>query len=107
MYTPVTLQISDDKQYKDDVSFCQTATATYNPSFDGNSVLFGFAKGVGNNAGYAVISPLATAAGGAGGAVSSGADSLNIFGQAKTNVFKNCVYDKTMQDKSALLARPE
>lgn len=96
----------DDLKYSFDVSFCQTVSQKYSPDFDGNSVILGFIQGGAQNAASAVINPLGTLAGAGGGAASSGAQSIDLFGQAQANVFKNCLYDKTMQDKSAILANP-
>lgn len=96
----------NDLEYSFDVSFCQGMSQKYSPDFDSNSVVLGFIQGGAQNAASAVINPLGTLAGAGGGAASSGAQSLDVFGQARANVFKNCLHDKTMQDKSAILANP-
>lgn len=105
-YTPVVLQLNDPKVYSEDVLFCQTVSAKYSPQFDGNSVVVGFIQGGAQSASAAVMNPLMTLAGAGGGAVSSGAQSFDLFGQAQMNVFKNCLHDKTLEDKSALMANP-
>lgn len=105
-YVPAALSIDNQELYQQDVLFCQTASQKYSPSFDGNSVILGFVQGGAQNISISVLNPVMTLVGAGGGAVSSGAQTIDLFGQAKTNVFKNCLHDKTLMDKSALMANP-
>ena len=105
-YTPQPLLVTDELKYSFDVSFCQTIAQRYSPDFDKNSVILGFIQGGAQNVSTAVMNPLATLAGAGGGAISSGAQDFDFFGVAQSNVFKNCLHDKTLMDHSALMANP-
>lgn len=103
---PQPVLITDPLKYSLDDSFCKTVAKNYNPSFDSGSVVVGTVRGAAQNAPASVMNPVMTAIGAASGAVSSGAESLDVFGQAQANVYRNCLHDKTMQDGSAVLANP-
>lgn len=102
----MTLSVYDQGLYQQDVLFCQTSAAKYSPDFDGNSIALGLVQGGAANISEVPLSPLVPVIGALGGAASSGANSLDVFGQAQSNVFKNCLHDKTMQDRSAILVNP-
>ena len=109
-YHPVPLRITDQDQYAADVKFCtdKDTLAKYQPSLDIRDIGAGALSGAGDSAtGGVVGGALVVGIGAAGGATHALADGLDAFGKTKPTISRNCVYDTTMQDHSAILARPE
>lgn len=106
-YTPDTLRVTDQTQFQADLAFCTQAAANWQPQASISDIgESGFEGGAGMLS-YTPINPLIPALGAAGEAGKTAASQFNLNGIAKRNVAKNCVYDTTHQDGSAILARPE
>ena len=108
IYVPQPIEISNQSQYMSDRKECETyAMEIYKPQFDGASVLAAGAAGAGNNAPGAVVGgPLVVAIGAAGGATAAAATGLDVFSDARPNVYRNCLIERTHRDHSALMADP-
>lgn len=106
-YFPQAIEITDSEAYASDVAFCQSAAAAYKPSLDMSSVGYGAISGAAQNATGAAVSPLVPAIGAAGGATSALSSGLDLMGQARINVAKHCLLERTHRDRSAIVADPD
>jgi hypothetical protein len=106
-YLPQPIEITDNAKYSADVQMCMTAAANYKPQFDFGNIGASIVNGAADHASTAVINPLAPAVGAAAGLASSTATDLNVMGQARKNVAKHCILEKTRRDQSAIVADPD
>lgn len=106
-YTPQTLRVANQNQFDADVLFCNQAAKDWKPQPSVSAIGESAFEGGMGQLSYLPINPLIPALGAAGGAGTTAASQFNLNGIAKRNVAKNCVYDTTTQDRSAILARPE
>lgn len=108
-FEPITLDISDNEQYKADLKFCQAAGHDYTPKASAADIAESTFEGGAGSISYAPITFAIPALGAAGGAAiaASKATGFDLTGKAKTNVARHCLYDRLAADHAAIVAKPE
>lgn len=103
-YAPQVLGQPDDPlRYTQDVAWCHGAAQAYKPDSRVGAIVQGGVTGGFGSLSYAPINPLIPLLGAAGGAASAATGN----GQARRNVEKHCLQEKTRRDGSALVADPD
>lgn len=105
-YVPQPIEITDPKQYAVDLGLCIAGAAAYKPTLSLPSVGYGAVSGGASNAAGAALNPLVPLAGAAGGGLSALSNGLDLMGQARDNVLRHCIEEKTRRDRSAIVADP-
>jgi hypothetical protein len=105
-YTPDPLIILDKDKYVAAVTACTEATKNWKPpGLSGSDIASGAIEGGSDTISYFPINPAIPALGIAGSAGNAAAKDIDVTGHARKNVNRHCVEDKTLMDRSAIMAK--
>lgn len=105
-YVPEPIHVYNQTTYDVDVLECQQAGASYKPHFSFGAVATSAVRGATSDTSLVPLSPLVPVYGAAGGAVGAAADGFDVMSGSHANVFRHCLRDETLIDRSAVLANP-
>lgn len=105
-YNPLPIRVYDNVQFAADITECKLAGKNWVPQFSFRSFASKTVDGATSNTSLIPIDPLIPLYGAAGGAASAASDGLDFASGQHANVYRNCLHDETLIDRSAVIANP-